>query len=320
AELIDDGAPTSEGEYVTVTLSNEEITNFYTTSKGDRRGVYFIVGTQEIELFSDIACPEEWVAGGWVSGTLTKCKWMMYSTTWELCPTDWTELTYAAPCATPEITLDGAEASITCGTEGATIYYTVDGNDPTETSDVYSSPVTLTDGQTIKAKAFLDGHKPSDIASKKYTAGSTGESLSFKLDETTTGSSSSSYVTSAVAFTKDEVSYKVNQWNPSTLQIKCNQSNAASNFSLYNTSAIPGKITKISIEITSGTIADVSKIYLQTSASVLSSAATSGANPINNDGTLEWSIEGSVSYFSFGTVKGGMSGTVKAGTITIEYE
>ncbi|MGM9753178.1 MAG: hypothetical protein ACI3ZK_03870, partial [Candidatus Cryptobacteroides sp.] len=58
AELIADGAPTSEGEYVTVTLSNEEITKFFTTSAGARRGVYFIVGTQEIELFSDIACPE----------------------------------------------------------------------------------------------------------------------------------------------------------------------------------------------------------------------------------------------------------------------
>ncbi|MGM9788187.1 MAG: hypothetical protein ACI3ZF_04695 [Candidatus Cryptobacteroides sp.] len=142
------------------------------------------------------------------------------------------------------------------------------------------------------------------------SSGSTGKSLSFKLDATTTGSSSSSYVTSAVAFTKDEVSYKVNQWNPSSLQIRCNQSSAASNFSLYNTSAIPGNITKISIEITSGIIADVSKIYLQTSTSALSSAATSGANPTNIDGILEWSIEESVSYFSFGTVKGGMSGTV----------
>lgn len=170
ADLIADGAPTSEGEYVTVTLSNEEITKFFTTKEGDRRGVYFTVGTREIELFSDIACPKEWVAGGWVSGTLTKCKWMIFGTTWELCPTDWTELIYAAPCATPVITLKGAEASITCETEGATIRYTLDRNDPTETSDVYSAPVTLTDGKTIKAKAFLAGHKPSEVASFTYSS------------------------------------------------------------------------------------------------------------------------------------------------------
>lgn len=170
ADLIAAGAPTSGGENVTVTLSNEEITKFFTTSAKARRGVYFTVGTQEIELFGDIACPEEWVVGGWVSGTLTKCKWMIYNGTWELCPSDWSELTYAAPCATPKITLNGAEASITCATEGATVRYTVDETDPTETSAIYTNSVSLNEGQTIKAKAFLEGHKASDVASATYSS------------------------------------------------------------------------------------------------------------------------------------------------------
>ena len=92
-------------------------------------------------------------------------------------------------------------------------------------------------------------------------------------------------MTTATAFTNNDVSFKVNQWNPSSLQIKCNQTTAGNNFTLYNTTAIPGKITKISIEITSGSIADASKIYLTTSATALSSAATSGQNPTNNNGT-----------------------------------
>ena len=125
-------------------------------------------------------------------------------------------------------------------------------------------------------------------------------------------------MTTATSFTYEDVSFKVNQWNPSSLQIKCNQSSAGSNFTLYNTTAIPGAITKISIEITSGTIADVSKIYLQTSTTALSSAATSGQSPTNSNSTLEWTLDGTASYFSFGTVKGGMSGTVKAGSITIK--
>lgn len=183
ADLIAAGTPTSGGENVTVTLSNEEITKFFTTKAGDRRGVYFTVGTQEIELFGDIACPKEWVAGGWVSGTLTKCKWMIYNNTWELCPADWSELTYAAPCATPVITLKGAEASITCATEGATVRYTVNGNDPTETSDIYTNPVSLTEGQTIKAKAFLEGHKASAVASATYS--SSVEPASYEWDLTT---------------------------------------------------------------------------------------------------------------------------------------
>lgn len=172
ADLIADGAPTSEGEYVTVTLTNEEITKLYesTTNPGTYNGIFFMVGTREVEIYC-YGVPSEWKIGGWVSGTLTKCKWVLYNgSTWELKPDSWDELTYVAPCEPPVITLNGAEASITCATEGATIHYTLDDTDPTEASDVYSAPVTLTDGQTIKAKAFLDGHKASEVASKKYSS------------------------------------------------------------------------------------------------------------------------------------------------------
>lgn len=168
AELIAAGKPTTNGTKVTVTLKDEEITKFYKIGTYTN-GVYFMVGTQEVEIYcKDV--PESWVIGGYVSGTLTNCTWKLFSSTWELCPANWSELTYAAPCATPEITLNGAEASITCTTEGATIRYTLDGKDPVETSDVYTAVVTLTDGQTIKAKAFLTGHKPSEVASKKYSS------------------------------------------------------------------------------------------------------------------------------------------------------
>lgn len=185
AELVAAGEPTKDGILVTVTLTNEEITKFYTTKAGDRRGVYFNVGTREIELFGDIACPEGWVQGGWVSGTLTKCKWMLFNSTWELCPSDWSELSYAAPCATPEISLEGAVATITCATEGATVRYTLDDTNPTETSTEYTLPVKLADGQTIKAKAFLSDHKPSEVASKTYSTSVSVEPASYEWDLTT---------------------------------------------------------------------------------------------------------------------------------------
>ena len=247
ADLIAAGTPTSGGENVTVTLSNEEITKFYTTKAGDRRGVYFTVGTQEIELFGDIACPEEWVAGGWVSGTLTKCKWMIYNGTWELCPTDWTELTYAAPCETPDITLDGAVATITCATEGATIRYTLDKTDPVETSDVYTDAVTLTDGQTIKAKAFLTGHKPSEIASKTYS--STGGATTYSFDITVSSFSNqswSSYATKTATITgSDNKTYSITgesmAYNADYIQIR-----KSTNSNTYNTTPI-GKIRSIVI-------------------------------------------------------------------------
>ena len=218
-KLVNAGAPTTGGTYVTVTLTNDEITGIYTTSNGYRNGIYFKVGTQEVEIYcKDV--PESWVIGGYVSGTLTNCAWKLYSSTWELCPSDWSELIYAAPCETPVITLDGAVATITCATEGATIHYTLDGTEPVEASDVYTAAVTLTDGETIKAKAFLTGHKPSEVASKTYSS-TGGESIvtgfnakwtGFTTADNTgqTSISASSENTSATITSKNGNSNKIN--------------------------------------------------------------------------------------------------------------
>lgn len=174
ADLIAAGAPTTDGSKVTVTLTDEEITKFYKSGKYTN-GVYFMVGKQEVQIYC-WNTPEEWEVGGTISGTLTNCVWKLYKSTWELCPADYSELTYKAPlptCATPVITIaEGGVVSIACETAGATIHYKVGDSpaNPTETDAVFSA-VTLTDGQTIKAIAFAEGYKPSAVASKKYTVG-----------------------------------------------------------------------------------------------------------------------------------------------------
>lgn len=172
ADLIAAGAPT--GSKVTVTLTDEEITKFYKSGQYTN-GVYFTVGTQEVQIYCRDT-PANWEVGGTISGTLTNCDWKLYNSTWELCPADYSELTYTAPlptCATPEINIDEkGVVSMTCETAGATIHYTVGDNpaNPTEADAVFSA-VTLTDGQTIKAIAVAENHKPSAVASMKYTAG-----------------------------------------------------------------------------------------------------------------------------------------------------
>lgn len=52
--------------------------------------------------------------------------------------------------------------SLSNRTNGATIRYTDNGDDVTESSTVYNSPVTVTETKTIKARAFKDGLLPSD--------------------------------------------------------------------------------------------------------------------------------------------------------------
>lgn len=188
AELVATGAPSTTARKVTVTLTDEEIIRFHTLKDGTVAGAIIKVGTQEVEIFCSKGTPSDWKAGGTISGTLTNCDWMLYvnkstqKETWELCPADYSELTYTAPltaCATPVITIaeDGA-VSINCETAGATIHYTVGNSpaDPTEDDAVFSA-ATLTDGQTIKAIAVAKDHKPSAVASKKYTVGGAESTL-----------------------------------------------------------------------------------------------------------------------------------------------
>lgn len=59
--------------------------------------------------------------------------------------------------------------SITCATEGATIRYTTDGTDPTESSPVYSGPIFVDDDTMIKARAWKTGMNPSAVAAEMYT-------------------------------------------------------------------------------------------------------------------------------------------------------
>lgn len=187
AELVAAGKPTTARTKVTVTLSDEEITGLHNVGKYTN-GVFLMVGTQEVEVYCKNT-PADWKVGGTISGTLTNCDWMLYvnkstqKETWELCPADYSELTYKAPlptCATPVITIaEGGVVSIDCETAGATIHYTVGDNpaDPTEADDEFSA-VTLTDGQTIKAIAVAENHKPSAVASKKYNVGGEAEEKS----------------------------------------------------------------------------------------------------------------------------------------------
>ena len=79
----------------------------------------------------------------------------------------------AAPVKKPVISdeesfLTSAEVSITCGTTGATIYYTTDGSDPKSGSE-YSSSFTLTETATVRAIANLGEDWSTEAESKTFT-------------------------------------------------------------------------------------------------------------------------------------------------------
>lgn len=86
-------------------------------------------------------------------------------------------------CATPVISgtspfETSTQITIECSTEGAKIYYTLDGNIPSEENGtVYTGAFTVTERTSVNAIAVSDGYKTSSVASKIfYVKGQVSES------------------------------------------------------------------------------------------------------------------------------------------------
>ena len=95
----------------------------------------------------------------------------------ELGPDEITQLQSGAlpTTSTPQINPPGGdfvspvEVSITSATDGAQIYYTVDGSEPTVASEPYATPFTVAQTTTVRARAFAAGKLPSDSGSATFT-------------------------------------------------------------------------------------------------------------------------------------------------------
>ena len=66
----------------------------------------------------------------------------------------------------------GTEVTITCSTEGAKIYYTADGTEPTASGTEYANAISITEAVTLKAIAVKSGMNDSVVASVSYTISS----------------------------------------------------------------------------------------------------------------------------------------------------
>ena len=61
-------------------------------------------------------------------------------------------------------------ATLSCETAGAAIYYTLDGSDPTDSSTLYTNtaPIALSATTTVKARAYKTDMAPSAVVSATY--------------------------------------------------------------------------------------------------------------------------------------------------------
>ncbi len=156
--------------------------------------------------------------------------------------------------------------------------------------------------------------------------GQTTATYSLTPDQASTGSTATSYITTLTEFTYNGISWKMNQWNPSTLQIKTNQSSAASEFRYYNTSAIPGRITQVVMSFSALTVSDASKLmFLGGTSEVSATTGGTAGTWDSNAKTLTWTPGASdnFTFFAFyqdGKAASGSNYLAQTDAIVVTYE
>jgi len=87
------------------------------------------------------------------------------------------------PVAMPKqgIVSSGTSVELSCATKNATIYYTLDGTDPTTNSTEYTTAIKLTQDTTIKAFAVANGYLDSKILRSQYLVHGSSEGGSIEL-------------------------------------------------------------------------------------------------------------------------------------------
>jgi len=117
--------------------------------------------------------------------------------------------------ATP--TIDGTtpfttstQVTIADATDGATIYYTTNGDDPTTKSTKYSAPFTIDATTTVKAFAVADGMTDSKIATATFTKTTVKETVATPVITGTTPFTTSTEVTISDATDGATIQYSTN--------------------------------------------------------------------------------------------------------------
>ena len=75
-----------------------------------------------------------------------------------------------------------ASVTLTCSTAGASIYYTLDGTTPSESSTLYTGPIALTKTTTVKARAIKSGYSRSDVFTRTFVSAAALDEFYFRHD------------------------------------------------------------------------------------------------------------------------------------------
>ena len=169
-----------------------------TAADGERWGRMWL-GTTQVDMFNDVPPDDKFIivaaemSAGATANSFTLDRWLTKRTGGkQLCellvynrvlsdaerievteylqekwPTE-KAATPTSPTATTSYT-DSHTVTLECATAGATIYYTVDGSEPTAYSILYAGPFTISDTTTVKARAVARGYFDSEVFTQTFT-------------------------------------------------------------------------------------------------------------------------------------------------------
>ncbi len=157
------------GNNMTVTVDNAIITAIaFTFGSGDNsNAITSNVGTYEDGSWTGNGDTVIFTIGGTSSHRRIAALTITYTVS---TPEPPTPVVVDVPTFAPEAGTYTAAQNVTiaCATEGAAIYYTLDGTTPTASSTLYENAIEITETTTINAIAFV-GETASDMATATYT-------------------------------------------------------------------------------------------------------------------------------------------------------
>lgn len=167
------GAVTTGGEAVAPATQTDAVTEadvnkyLYFENATLAAGPTMTYNGNEVALysrFSGVTIPDDYSKTYNVTGFAS-----IFNTTIQIYPTAFEEVVLANKVETPVITCSENKVTIECATEGASIYYTTNGDDPSTSDELYEAPFDITETVTVKAIAVKAEMTDSYIATAVCT-------------------------------------------------------------------------------------------------------------------------------------------------------